>query len=136
MPRRRVQSHMRPASVVAALALAGTLAACGGEAPADSGVEGMVLLGPQCPVVQEGVPCPDKPFAAEIRVVEAGSGDLVATVRSSADGRFRVRLAPGDYVLEPVSPGESGLPFGKPVDVTVRAHSFTQVSVTFDTGIR
>ena len=123
-----------PLVLVAILALG-----CGAEQeaaePVDSGVRGVVILGPSCPVVQEDVPCPDKPFEAKIRVLDPGSSDVVATTRSGKDGRFVVRLAPGVYVLEGVSLGEA-FPFAKLVDVTVRPHAFTSATVTFDTGIR
>jgi hypothetical protein len=112
---------------------------CGSEpaaqAPADSGVRGLVLLGPNCPVMQEGVPCPDTAYDGSVRILRAGTDELVATVRSGKDGRFVVRLEPGRYVLEPIA-AEGGLPFGKPLDVTVRAHAFTSVRIRFDTGIR
>ncbi|MEX0817649.1 MAG: hypothetical protein WD027_09390 [Gaiellales bacterium] len=123
-----------PLALIAVLALG-----CGADreaaGPADSGVRGVVLLGPSCPVVQENVPCPDQPFEATIRVLDPGSSDVVATTSSGKDGRFVVRLAPGRYVLEGVSPGEA-FPFAKPVDVTVRPHAFTSATVAFDTGIR
>jgi hypothetical protein len=114
------------------------LSACGGAdsgAPADSGIRGHALLAPTCPVVTEDMPCPPEPYEAEIRVRAAGSGEVVATVRSGEDGRFEVLLEPGDYVLEGVSP-PSGFPFAKPLDVTVRPHAFTRATVAFDTGIR
>jgi hypothetical protein len=123
-----------PLVVIAILALG-----CGGEReaaePVDSGVRGVVILGPSCPVVQEDLLCPDQPFEAKIRVLDPGSSDVVATTSSGKDGRFVVRLAPGRYVLEGVSPGEA-FPFAKPVDVTVRPHAFTTATVAFDTGIR
>jgi hypothetical protein len=122
--------------LVALLALVVAVGACGGapEAPVDSGVAGNVLIGPQCPVVQEGVPCPDAPYEASILVRDA-SGEVVATARSDKDGRFRINLAPGRYILEP-SPGESGLPYAGPVTIDVRAHAFTPVTVSYDSGIR
>jgi len=123
-----------PLVLIAVLALG-----CGAEreaaGPADSGVRGVVILGPSCPVVQENVPCPDEPFEAEIQVVAPGSREVVATARSGKDGRFVIRLGPGRYVLEGISPGEA-FPFAKPVDVTVRPHAFTSATVAFDTGIR
>lgn len=123
-----------PLVLIAVLALG-----CGAEReaaePVDSGVRGVVLLGPSCPVVQENVPCPDEPFEATIRVLDPGSSEVVATTSSGKDGRFVARLAPGRYVLEGVSSGEA-LPFAKPVDVTVRPHAFTGATVAFDTGIR
>ena len=113
------------------------LSACGGGAgaPEDSGIRGRALLGPTCPVVTEEMPCPPEPYQGEIRVLAAGSREVVATVRSGEDGRFEVLLEPGDYVLEGVSP-PSGFPFAKPLDVTVPPHAFARATVAFDTGIR
>ncbi len=126
---------LRLLATVAALA---ALAGCGGEAapPADSGIQGLVLIGPMCPVVQEGEPCPDEPFAAAIEVRREEDGELAATVRSGADGRFSVDLAPGSYVLVPLSPNEGAPPFASPVTVRVEPHRFTQVTISYDSGIR
>jgi hypothetical protein len=134
---------MRLARVLLLLAL---VAGCGdsavrtngdaGGGSSGSGIEGIVLVGPQCPVERADSPCPDRPLPdAEFRVVKRPSGDVVRTVRSGKDGRFRVALDAGDYTLEPV-PGSGGFPFGKPTDVTVRAGAYTNVTVSFDSGIR
>ncbi len=113
-----------------------TLAACGNRpsAPSDSGVEGIVLIGPMCPVEREGSPCPDRPLAATIVVTR--DGEEVTTVKSGEDGRFRVVLEPGEYVLEPVGPSPGSPPTARHVPVTVKPHAFTQVTVSFDSGIR
>ena len=123
---------------IAVLVITAALAACGaGEAtPPDSGVKGRVLIGPMCPVVQEGVPCPDRPFQATIEVRRVSTGKVVATVRSGKDGRFRVNLAPGRYILEPQSPNAGAPPYAGPVPARVRAHRFTHVKITYDSGIR
>ena len=123
--------------LVLVLALVAAVAACGAAAksPIDSGVRGRVFIGPLCPVVQEGVPCPDAPFDASIRI-RRGSGKAVMTVRSGKDGRFRVNLAPGRYVLEPLSPNEGAPPYAAPAAVRVRAHAFTRVTISYDSGIR
>ena len=118
--------------------IAPALSACGGGdpgAPQDSGIRGRALLGPTCPVVTQDMPCPPEPYEGEIWVLAAGSDELVATVRSGEDGRFEVRLAPGDYVLEGDATAES-FPYAKPVTVTVRAGAFARATLTFDTGIR
>lgn len=100
---------------------------------ADQGVEGVALRGPRCPVVSVDNPCPDEPYSAWIRIGEEGGGQ-VTRVRSGADGRFRVGLKPGRYVVE----GESGDPFprGERQVVDVKAGVWSEITVSFDTGIR
>jgi hypothetical protein len=97
------------------------------------GIDGMVLLGPQCPVMSLENPCPDLPYQAWI-TVRRTTGGVVTRVRSGEDGHFRVGLRPGQYVLDP----ESGDPF--PVateqEATVVEGVYTDVVVSFDTGIR
>jgi len=120
-----------------ALVLLALLTACGPDAllgpDARQGVDGTVLIGPQCPVVSVDDPCPDLPYEATIDVrVRDGGG--VGSVRSDAEGRFRVGLKPGSYTLVP----ESGNPFptASPMDVDVLEGVYTTVTVSFDTGIR
>lgn len=99
----------------------------------ETGIAGTVLIGPQCPVVREGEPCPDQPYEADIDVYGA-AGKLVAQVRSDANGEFFVALAPGAYRLEPRSPRT--LPYASPQDVTVITGQVAQVVVQYDSGIR
>ncbi|MEJ2207384.1 MAG: hypothetical protein P8170_25200 [Gemmatimonadota bacterium] len=75
---------------------------------AAQGIEGTVLLGPQCPVQTQDDPCPDLPYQAWIGI--------------------------RDYVLQP----ESGDPFPTASDqeVTVVMDVFAEVVIHFDTGIR
>ena len=114
------------------------LAACAGEDDllepgAAQGIEGIALLGPQCPVQTLEDPCPDLPYEAWIDVRSA-AGDPVTRIRSGEDGRFRVGLRPGQYVLDP----ESGdpVPIAGEREVEVGAGAYVEVTVNFDTGIR
>ncbi len=113
------------------------LSACGADdllgPDAAQGIEGIVLLGPQCPVQSIDNPCPDLPYQVWIDVRRAAGGS-VTRFRSGEDGRFRVGLRPGLYVLDP----ESGNPFpaASEQEVEVQEGVHTQVVVSLDTGIR
>jgi hypothetical protein len=104
--------------------------------PGDSGVKGMVTLGPISPVEQVGGPPNERPYVATIDVLAKGTTTVVASAHSAADGRFTVRLAPGDYTLVPRSPGPAGMPHAAPIDVRVAPHSFIAVTIAYDSGIR
>jgi hypothetical protein len=125
------------AAATAASVLILLLSGCASRAAssADSGVRGVVLLGPMCPVQSSQSPCPDRPLGgALIRVLR--DGDVVTEVHAGDDGRFTAALDPGSYVLQAVTKtGGPGM-FAKPLDVTVPSRGFVEVTVTVDTGIR
>lgn len=117
------------------LALGILLAACAALAPdGNSGVEGRVRVGPICPVVQQGVECPDAPLEADL-VIEDASGRTVGRVRSDPEGAYRIPLEPGTYVMVPQSP-PAGLPFAEEMPFEVRPDEWTELDVTYDSGIR
>jgi hypothetical protein len=116
----------------------GLLAACGSStvtAPPNTGIKGVVTIGPTCPVEQVGQPPCVAPLAATLAVTSADDGSVVARVTSSDDGTFSVDLPPGDYVIVP-EPGGDPFPVGQPVEVSVEAGSYAQVEVSYDSGIR
>src|SRR5919106_4749124 len=121
---------MKRLSVLAMLLLA-SCARAGGAI--DSGIEGRVLLGPQCPVVTEGSPCPDKPVSAEVVAMRLEDRKTFS-VQSGSDGRFRLPLPPGEYEVQGLV--TAGAMFAKPVNVTVPPGEFIHVDVPLDTGIR
>ena len=133
-----MSERLRRASIIATLLVAAfalIAAQCDSNGqPPSSGIEGLVTIGPVCPVERIDTPCPDKPYQATI-VVKNEGGDEVARELSGKDGRFRVALAPGSYTLAPQS-GSGGLPFAKEQQVEVQAGAFTTVGVQFDSGIR
>jgi hypothetical protein len=83
-----------------ALLFAGCIATATPIPPANAGVEGQVLIGPMCPVVQAGTPCPDQPFQATLTFLDQ-NGNTVSRTQSDAQGKFRVSLPPGTYTLRP-----------------------------------
>ena len=99
----------------------------------ESGIDGLVTIGPTCPVQRIESPCPDRSFAADIIVVDS-AGRRVASVSSGADGRFRIALPPGSYTLSPQH--KATPPSAREQVVTVVAGSFAVVQIVYDTGIR
>jgi hypothetical protein len=107
-----------------------SLVACGGSpGSSDSGIRGRALIGPACPVE----PCPVHEALYEGSFVVRKDGATVAIVKTSAKGRFEQQLDPGRYVVESES---GGLPLLKPVQIIVREHEFTDLTLNFDSGIR
>lgn len=101
-----------------------------------SGVRGQALIGPACPVMREGQECPDQPYQTQL-VILTRDGRAVTRFETDEQGRFEVRLPPGDYILHP------DIPVGKPlilsaadVPFTVIPNEFTNIIITFDSGIR
>jgi hypothetical protein len=112
------------------------LAACGGGGGAEpgTGVEGIVSVGPQCPVETLDSPCPDLPFVGEVRAT-ASDGN-VTTVTTDAQGSFTMDLVPGSYTLVADTAGDGGPPTPIPQTVMVEQGSYTQVNLEVDSGIR
>ena len=114
--------------------------------PLVSGVRGIVLVGPTCPVQRLTSPCADRPAAVDLALYNAAwvgpdYGPPVVTFKSSDDGTFRVTVRPGDYILArapcvDASTTCNQFPTITPQNVTVKPGAFTYVTVHGDTGIR
>lgn len=103
--------------------------------PADSGLSGQALIGPTCPVVRVDEPCPDAPYQTQFVVLRSKGGE-VTRFESDEEGKFKVNLAPGDYILHADNPDGSMLPYVEDILFTVVAGAFTNIIVSFDSGIR
>ena len=103
------------------------------QTPPNSGVEGQVLIGPVCPVVQAGQECPDQPYQATL-TVNSLTGERIAQVRTDDKGRFRIPLATGDYVLHPES--SNAMSFAGEQTIHIEDGIFTNLVVHYDSGIR
>jgi len=128
--------------------LAGGVVACGSDEPGgsstqrtapattrppDTGVFGVVLAGPTCPVVTPEEPCPPRPVDAEISAHD-GEGAIVASTRTDADGDYTLSLEPGSYTL--VADTDAALPYCDPVTVSVPVDRPMHADISCDTGIR
>ena len=100
-----------------------------------SGIEGNVTEGPMCPgpVPAGDNPCPDQPYQTIITVFDSNQKQ-VALIQTDNEGNFKVPLHAGTYVLHP----EPGKPFPVASDqiVEVNDGEYTQVTITYDTGMR
>ena len=101
--------------------------------PRGSGIEGQVLIGPMCPVIQDGQPCPDQPYQATL-TVKTSSGVQIVQFQTDAQGHFHVPLVPGEYILHPESP--NGISFAGDQTFSVQTGQYTQLTVNYDSGIR
>jgi len=98
---------------------------------AGSGVHGIALAGPQCPVEMAGVPCPDLPVDVDLAFRQGAT--TVATVQTGNDGKFSVPLPPGTYQVTTTG---SLFPSLAPLEVTVPVDGYTWLELRLDTGIR
>lgn len=101
--------------------------------PITSGIEGQVFIGPICPVMQVGKPCPDQPYQATLSVVRS-NGQKVVRFQTEANGTFHQALAPGDYILRAES--SSVMAYAKEQPFSVQPNLYTRLIVQFDSGIR
>jgi len=113
----------------------------------NSGVRGVVSIGPTCPV-QKFPPdpaCVDTPYATGVSVY---STDALANCglttqctvtpiivgNSDVDGAFTFPLPPGSYTLKAGS--GKALPRCTSVEITVTSDQYVQTTVSCDSGIR
>lgn len=131
-------------AILGAALLAGCVSGPGTVAPT-GGVHGIVLVGPQCPVVHEGEACPDQPLSAPLEVRRvvgtelegAQDGELIQRLRSDQEGEFSLALPPGSYWIIGLPLQDAPLP--RPLDpvlVDVEESVWRQVEVHYDSGMR
>lgn len=104
-------------------------------ASGENGIKGKVVLGPTCPVAKQGKDeCQVKPLQATVLVKTSDGIKELTRFTSDIQGNFEVILAPGNYLLEPVL--KDNLPYGRPQTITVEKDKFTQITISYDTGLR
>ena len=107
-------------------------------APISSGVQGVVSIGPTCPVMR--IPpdpkCADKPYATSVQVIEAGTSknSPFGVAQTDKNGKYKITLPPGEYFLQPV--GASPLPKCETNNITIVQSKMINVDLSCDSGIR
>ena len=104
----------------------------------ETGVRGVVVAGPTCPV--ETIPpdpdCAEQPVEEATLLILDESGNEVARATSAADGTFSLTLAPGSYRLVP-QPIEGLMGTALELAFEVQADEpAAELTVAYDTGIR
>jgi hypothetical protein len=97
-----------------------------------SGIEGQVSIHPVRPVERKGV-ANQRPYEARIAVLDA-AGHEIASVQSDSEGKFRIPLPPGTYVLRPERAGL--YPRASEQRVEVSPNRMTRVAIVYDSGKR
>jgi len=98
-----------------------------------TGISGVALVGPSCPVAREDDPCPDKPWPGVV-VARTLSGTEVGRAATDNEGRFSIQLPPGNYRVVTLTTGIFPAPAS--VEVIVIAGQMTPVELLLDSGIR
>ncbi len=115
----------------AALALALCFAGAAASAPV-SGLHGVVMEGPIKPVCKVGEPC-EKPAAGVVLQFKR-AGRVVARVKTTMKGTYRVRLRPGAYAVTTVPKRRIGTGL-TPKTVRVRKARMGRRDFHLDTGL-
>lgn len=104
--------------------------------PSPSGVYGIVMIGPTCPVERsdDDGKCDDKPFQTILVITSDVPGRGNVVVASDSQGRFSQNLVQGTYTIRAQS--DVLMPSLAPVTFVVRKQQRTQLTLEFDSGIR
>lgn len=103
-----------------------------------TGIRGVVVAGPTCPVVTDppDPDCGDRAVAGAVLVILDMDGEEVARVSSAADGSFALALAPGAYRIVP-QPVEGFMGTASALDVRVEmGEPRGDLTIAYDTGVR
>ncbi len=103
-------------------------------------LDGVMTIGPICPVERIDNPCKPTPQMFAERKVAVFKGDpkiLVKTLTPDANGRFSATLPAGVYYVELVNPVSSPTTvLGVPATVTIQKNSTFRIDISIDTGLR
>ena len=100
----------------------------------DTGVEGIVTIGPTCPVqrIPPDPACANKPYPTTLLISSTGRPDIRVT--TDAQGYFSRELPPSDYTIRAAA--QTMMPRLSPVTFSVTTHNRASLNLVFDSGIR
>jgi|GEM_PF-2380863 len=100
-----------------------------------TGIHGMVLIGPTCPVVREGVDCPDRPGADVTLGVYDMQSKLIKKITTDNNGSTGVISLPvGVYLIKQID--GNVYPRIPETKVRVLENQITEFTIHGDSGIR
>jgi hypothetical protein len=103
----------------------------------ETGIEGQAFIGPVRPRLRQNDTAPNvAPFKATLIILTVNGEREVTRFETEADGKFRVALSPGEYILRAVGGQGKMAPRANDENITVRAGQFTKVQINFDSGMR
>jgi hypothetical protein len=101
-----------------------------------SGVNGVVMVGPTCPVIQNPPQsgCEDRPLSTLIAIFKKSDPvHAYVLTRSDKEGKFSAALSPGEYII---GAGESQMPTCPQTPIEVQTDKYISVTISCDSGIR
>jgi hypothetical protein len=103
-----------------------------------SGISGIVLLGPTCPVMRNppDPQCADKPYSGTFVVTTSDGSRIITQFNSDSQGKFKVNVPAGEYEIRSASTTTFYPRCSSNGIVSVKAGTFTDTTVSCDTGIR
>ena len=101
-------------------------------------LEGIVTIGPLCPVESVEDPCQPDPslYRSHKLVILGPGGETVKQVEISEAGNYRTELIAGNYTVD-FAPHDIGIPGSfEPPQAVIRENETTILNIEIDTGIR
>ncbi|HEV2990233.1 MAG TPA: hypothetical protein VG759_17445 [Candidatus Angelobacter sp.] len=101
-----------------------------------SGIEGTIIATGNCPGPQrrDDNSCGPRPYEGAFAVKRSSDQTVVATGNSDKDGKFRVAVPPGKYII--TQAGEARYPIIHSDEIAVTKNKFTTVKLSADLGMR
>ena len=102
-----------------------------------SGVKGTAILGPACPIERTSpdTSCADHAYVGKLQLMDQTGSKVLNAFSTAKDGTYRLEAAPGTYVIR--SPLIVNVfPSCSSGTIVIKAHAYTTMRVTCDSGVR